>query len=101
MELAEYTYFQLNFETTLLHLTVGLQNFLMEDIPPHYCMMGYTDMQMLDVAIGFEANTKNCKKDLLESFWWHHWHYGNDVPVEKTKPVETNLNPPTKQADNS
>jgi len=72
----------------------------MEDIPTHYCLMGYTDVQMLKVALGFEANTKNCKKNLLKSFWWSNWHFGNDVtPTETLEDNYSNVNPPRDQKE--
>jgi hypothetical protein len=99
-ELGEYTYFQINFESTLVRLTLGLQNFVMEDIPSHYCVMGYSDVDLMTVSVGFEANTKNCKKNFVSPWTFH---FGNDqpepVPVKNTDktpvvdPIKPDVNP--------
>lgn len=81
-EFAEFTYFQVNIELTLAHLTLGIQNFFMEDIPVHSCFMGYADVRVLDISIGFESNTKNCKKNFLQDFWWANLYMTNDEPEE-------------------
>ena len=81
-ELAEFTYFQVNIELTVLHLTLGIQNFFMEDWPSHSCFMGYADVRIFDVSIGFESNTKNCKKNFLQDLWWANLEFSNDRPVE-------------------
>lgn len=84
-ELAEFTYFKINIELTLLHLTLGIQNFFIEEWPSHGCFMGYADVRILNVSVGFESNTKNCKKNFLQDFWWANLHLGNTIPP---KPVE-------------
>ena len=47
--------------------------------------MGYADVRILNVSVGFESNTKNCKKNFLQDFWWANLHLGNTIPP---KPVE-------------
>ena len=58
VELAYMTYFSIDVDLNLFRWSVGLQTFLMEEIPSHFCTMMYTESNMLTVGFNMETNTK-------------------------------------------
>jgi hypothetical protein len=66
VELAEITFLTLELEVVLLRAALGLQHFLMEEIPTHACFMGYSDVKLAEASVRVKTNTKNCTKNFLD-----------------------------------
>ena len=58
VEFAYMTFVSFAVDLTVLRWSVGVQTFLMEEIPTHLCSMMYTDSRMATVGFSMETNTK-------------------------------------------